>query len=137
MKVRIFDFGYETLPTRAHYKDAGLDVYARKSECLKPNETVAIPLGFGVEVPNGMMALLMPRSSLGKKGLHVHMAPIDAGYCGEIHLIMTNCSDEEYAIIKNDRIAQLVFIPIAIPELITEDAIDNERGNGRFGSSGR
>lgn len=137
MKVRIFDFGYETLPTRAHSKDAGLDVYARKTEGIKPGETVVIPLGFGVEVPNGMMAVLMPRSSLAKKGLFVSMPPIDAGYCGEIHLMMTNTSSEEYGIIKNDRIGQLVFIPIVLPDLITEDAIEKERGNGRFGSSGR
>lgn len=135
MKIRLFDFGYETLPRRVHDKDAGLDVYARESILIRSGETVSIPLGFGVETPNGMMALLMPRSSMAKKGLVVQMPPIDAGYCGEIHAIMTNYSKEEYAILKNDRIAQLVFINIAVPDLVTYEA--DERGNGRFGSSGR
>ena len=47
MKIKIIDFGYKQKPTRKHYNDAGADVYLLNDIKLTPNETIAIPLGFG------------------------------------------------------------------------------------------
>ena len=135
MKIEIFDYGYEIMPTRAHRKDAGLDIYAIKPVIIKPGETVPIPVGFGIDVPNGMMAVMMPRSSLSLKGLLVSQSPIDAGYKGEVHVIMTNASNIEYGIAPKTKIAQLVFIPIQMP-LLVNDYEEIERNLGKFGSTG-
>ena len=60
MKIKIIDYGYEKLPTRAHYNDAGADVYVclnnRSPIIIHAHETIKIPLGFGLEVPDGYMA---------------------------------------------------------------------------------
>ena len=139
MKIKIIDFGYDKLPYRAHANDAGADVHAcfhnQDAYVLSPNESVKVPLGFGVIIPDGYAAYVFPRSGLASKGIVCELPPIDSGYRGEIHAIVTNCSNDEFLITNGDRIGQLVITPIVIADFITDDI--EQRGDHGFGSTGR
>ena len=135
MKIQIIDFGAENKPLRAHYNDAGADVYARKEYVLKPNKTLKLPLGFGLKIPDGFAGFIFPRSGLSSKGIVCELPPIDSGYRGEIHAMVTNCGTEEYVIRKDDRIGQLVIVPVILCDY--EYELENDRGTGAFASTGR
>lgn len=139
MKIKIIDFGYKKLPFRAHANDAGADVHVclpagEETIGIYPHQTVKIPLGIGLELPDGYMACVFPRSGLSARGIVCELPPIDSGYRGEIHAIVTNCSNTKYIVHEGDRIGQLVVMPIVIPDFITEDI--EQRGSGAFGSTG-
>jgi len=121
------------LPTRKHPKDAGLDVYMPSSGCLKQGPN-CVDLGISIDVPNGYMANLYPRSSMNKIGIISLLAPIDPGYSGNIHLLVYNGSGSDYTYNKGDRLCQLVFhnIAVVIPSL----DIEQNRGNNGLGSTG-
>ena len=118
MKIKIIRFSEAaTLPKRAHYNDAGADVYCPHDILIRPGDTVAVGLGFGVEIPDGFMGLIYVRSSMVQDGLTVDLPPIDAGYRGEIHALITNRSDNGHVILKKgDRIGQLVIQPVIYVE---------------------
>lgn len=135
MKIKVIDYNFKRLPFRAHDNDAGADVYARCDYVLKPGETVNLNLGFGLEIPDGYMGLIFPRSSLAAKGICCQLPPIDSGYRGPVHAIVTNYSTENYEIHDEDRVGQLVVLPIAICDFVFETDKD-KRGTGAFGSTG-
>lgn len=134
MQIKVIDFGLEQLPKRAHYNDAGNDVRSMVTTILSPNETMKIPLGFGIDLPDGFMGIIHPRSSMALKGLLLHNAPVDSGYKGEIHAIVTNTSNSLFVIEKGDRIAQLVVSPIVLVDLV--ENFGSERSSDGFGSTG-
>lgn len=139
MKVKVIDFGYEKLPYRAHANDAGADVHvclhSREDKvAIRPHETVKIPLGLGLCLPDGYAAYVFPRSGLSSRGIVCELPPIDSGYRGEIHAIVSNLSDEDFTVYNGDRIGQLVIMPVVVADFITEDV--KERGTGAFGSTG-
>ena len=138
MKVQVIDFGYKSLPFRAHENDAGADVFASfpDYDCLKigPHQTVKIPLGMGLCLPDGYVAYVFPRSGLSSKGIVCELPPIDSGYRGEIHAIVSNVSDKPYTVMNGDRIGQLVVSPVVIVEFVTKKG--KERGDNAFGSTG-
>lgn len=134
MKVKIIDFGYKNLPYRAHENDAGADVYSTKKLVIYPHTTEKIPLGFGLELPDGLAAYVFPRSGLSSKGIVCELPPIDSGYRGEIHAIVSNVSDDPFQVEEGDRIGQLVVMPIIIADFTTEDI--KERSTGAFASTG-
>lgn len=140
MKVKVIDFGYDKLPLRAHENDAGADIHVclhnnTTSLEIGPNTSMKIPLGIGLVLPDGYAAYIFPRSGLASKGIVCELPPIDSGYRGEIHAIVTNCSSKPYKISNGDRIGQLVIMPIVIADFITEDI--KERGSDAFGSTGK
>ena len=138
MKIKIIDFGYKSLPERAHENDAGADVRVCLHDCenimLLPCQSVKIPLGMGLVLPDGYAAFVYPRSGLASKGITCELPPIDSGYRGEIHAIITNCSTESVCVENGMKIGQLVVMPIVICDFITEDI--KERGDAGFGSTG-
>lgn len=138
MKVKVIDYGYEHLPNRAHHNDAGADVYVcmkdKESIEIQPNTTVKVPLGLGLILPDGYAAYVFPRSGLSSKGIVCELPPIDSGYRGEIHAIVTNCSNVPYIINNGDRIGQLLITPVVIADFVSDTG--EERGTGAFGSSG-
>ena len=138
MKIKLIDFGAGKagmLPLRAHHNDAGADVYALETFRAWPKSTTKVPLGFGLELPDGMVGYIFPRSSLASKGLIAELPPIDSGYRGEIHAILTNHSQSDIWIEKGSRIGQLVILPVVLPDLTLETL--DERGTGAFGSTGK
>lgn len=134
MKIKLLDFG-GLPPSRKHYNDAGADVYAGQAYTLHPHSTVKIPLGFGLEIPDGYTGFIFPRSSLSAQGIVCELPPIDSGYRGEVHAVMTNLGMHTYSVNPGDRIGQLVILPVVLPEFVTE--FGEQRELGAFGSSGR
>lgn len=135
MKIKIINYGFKNVPKRAHYNDAGADVYVKEPVVLWPHTTEKIPLGFGLELPDGYAAFVFPRSGWASKGIVCELPPIDSGYRGEIHAIVTNCSDEPKQIDAGDRIGQLVIVPIVVADFVTETG--DQRGVGAFASTGK
>lgn len=133
MRIKIIDYGYKNLPKRQYDNDAGVDVFSMLDVVISPHQTQKIPLGFGLELPEGFAAFVGPRSGLSSKGISCEMAPIDSSYRGECHAIVINNTSEPYVVNKNDRIGQLIVIPIIIPTLVTETT---SRGDNGFGSTG-
>ena len=136
MNIQIIDFGYEYAPKRAHYNDAGADVYAPQRALVRAGRTVVVPLGLGLVLPDGYVGFIFPRSSLSSKGISCELPPIDSGYRGQIHAIITNHSSEDYQIQKGDRIGQLVIMPVVIAEYVVAGE-NSARERGAFGSTGR
>ena len=136
MKIRLLDFGVpeDRRPFRPHDNDAGAEVYMPYECTVKPGEIIKIPLGFGIEVPDGFAGYVFPRSSMAVKGLVCELPPVDSGYRGEIHAIISNVSNKEHTIRKDDRIGQLVIMPVIIADFVSEHG--SQRGLGGFGSTG-
>lgn len=139
MKIKVIPYNTRAgaqMPVRAHYNDAGADVVVPDGcGCILPaHETVTIPLGFGLELPDGFMAVIFPRSSLASTGLVCEMPPIDAGYRGEICAVVTNNTDEDLAVIDGAKIGQLVILPVVYADFV--DDLPRERGSDGFGSTG-
>lgn len=135
MKIRVIDYGYKNKPERKHFDDAGADVYATQRMNIEPGRTRKMPLGFGLEIPNGYVGFIFPRSGLSSEGRTCELPPIDAGYRGEIHAIISNHSSDTFRIEEGDRIGQLVILPCAICDFITDET--KERGVEAFGSTGK
>ena len=121
------------LPTKSLELDCGLDLYLSEGFNISPFETVCVGLGMSVEIPEGFAGILVPRSSIAKKGLIIHPSIIDPGYKGEIHLIITNCSTQAYNFKKDDRVCSLVCYSCLNPTINPED----NRGSNGLGSSGK
>lgn len=127
-----------TLPTRAHPEDAGLDLYSCEPLHLGPGFGTVIRTGIALEIPQGHVGMIADRSSLGKKGLKTAGGIIDAGYRGEIGVIVWNISKEEIQLEAGQRVAQLLILPISTPEPFQVDELsDTPRGAGGFGSTGQ
>lgn len=136
MKIKFIRFKDDVeIPTRKHYSDTGLDVPMRQDGAIKSFETKVIPLGFGILIPNGYTARLQVRTSLAKEGLFIQNCAIDAGYTGEISLILHNLSRMPYVWKKGDRLGYIEVYPAVYPELVED--LGKERKNNAFGSTGR
>lgn len=135
MKIKLLDFGYDHAPFRAHDNDAGADVYLSSDVTINGNSVCKIPLGFGLELPDGYAAFVFPRSSLSAKGITCELPPIDSGYRGQIHAIVTNNTDHTIELNSGERIGQIVVVPIIVPDFVTE--VGEARGIGGFGSTGK
>ena len=136
MKISIIDFGltHGHNPLRVHENDAGADVYMPYDCTIQPGEIVKIPLGFGLILPDGFAGFVFPRSSMAEKGLTCELPPVDSGYRGEIHAIISNVSNKAQTISKDTRVGQLVITPIIIADFVFD--LGKERGTDAFGSSG-
>lgn len=135
MKIKLIPFNESMrAPERAHYNDAGADVFAPADVYIPRGQTVKVPLGFGVEIPDGYMGCLYSRSSLSAQGVACEMPPIDSGYRGEIHAVLTNHGQELQKLKKGSKIGQLVIHPIAVPDFTLD--LGDERESGAFGSTG-
>ena len=106
MKIQGSDFGGKS-PERAHANDAGADVFSPRDEVICPGQICKMPLGFGLRIPDGFAGYIFPRSGLSSQGIVCELPPIDSGYAGEIHAIISNVS-KEYE--NGDKIGQLVIM---------------------------
>lgn len=132
------------LPSYATADSAGLDLRAclDKTLVIQPGETQLIPTGIAVYIgdPN-LAAVILPRSGLGHKHgivLGNLVGLIDADYQGPLMISCWNRGTAAYSIEPGDRIAQLVFIPIARAKFqVVTDFHETSRGTGGFGHSGK
>lgn len=129
------------LPAYAHPGDAGLDLHAADTTTLEPGQRALVPCGIAVAVPEGHVGLVHPRSGLAvDHGLTVLNAPgtIDAGYRGELKVLLINHGAEPVEVRHGQRIAQLLIAPVVTVDVREVDRLDTtSRGGGGFGSTGR
>jgi dUTP pyrophosphatase len=130
------------VPARAYEGDAGLDLAACERIELGPGERAVVGTGLAVAIPEGHAGFVQPRSGLAAKhGITVVNSPglVDSGYRGELRVVLLNTDREESFVVEPGmRIAQLVVLPVAVPELLeVEELPASERGERGFGSSAR
>ncbi|MFD2627938.1 dUTP diphosphatase [Oceanobacillus kapialis] len=129
-----------TLPFRANEGDAGMDLFSIEELTIRAGESALVRTGIQLELPKGTEAQVRPRSGLAlKHAVTVLNSPgtIDEGYRGEVKIILINHGKEDFRVLKQMRIAQMVIAPVAQVNLIqTEDLTISERDQGGFGSSG-
>lgn len=160
MKIKITRLSPEVkLPARAHYNDAGLDCYCQEDVILpalaeqrdvdpfggirgfgRPHASVGgtpvmVPLGFSLDVPDGYMAVIKPRSSFNKMGVWTGIGTCDSGYHGEYKAVFVNLTENDILLKKGDRICQIVIEPVILADLV--ENFGDEREAGGFGSSGK
>lgn len=127
-----------TLPTRAHADDAGLDLYALEDAALEPGAGKIVKTGVAVALSEGTVGLICDRSSMAKRGLKTAGGVIDAGYRGELGVVLMNLSRESQKVAKGERIAQLLVVPVLTPAVKeVADLGETARGVKGFGSTGR
>lgn len=126
------------MPTRAHPNDAGLDLYANEGLYIAPGASAKVNTGITIDIPQGYVGLIWPRSGLAAKfGVDTLAGVIDAGYHGEIVAILINHGDEIVYVNHGDRVAQLLIQKIATPIVVEVSSFaDSERGANGFGSTG-
>ena len=143
MKIHVKRLDRELpVPEYARPGDAGLDLLAAETVELKPGERAAVATGLAIAIPEGCAGFVHPRSGRSlKEGLTVANAPgtIDAGYRGEVKVILVNLDPVEPIYVKRgEKIAQLVIQRVESAELEEIDYLPpSERGHGGFGSTGR
>ncbi|MFZ4123083.1 MAG: dUTP diphosphatase [Candidatus Planktophila sp.] len=130
------------LPTYAKGGDAGADIVSAIDITLAPGERALVPTGISIALPDGYVALVHPRSGLAiKHGVTMVNAPgtVDAGYRGELKLILINHDRSETVSFKRgDRVAQLVIQQVERAEFIeVQELPGSGRGTDGFGSTGR
>lgn len=127
------------IPQYAHTTDAGADIYAIEDIAVKPHTTVLVKTGLKVAIPTGYEIQIRPRSGMSlKTTMRVANTPgtIDAGYRGEVCVIMENTGNLTYNISKGDKIAQMVVMPVPMIKWIETNELDiTDRGEGGFGST--
>jgi dUTP pyrophosphatase len=129
-------------PERAHDGDAGYDLRAAEAATIGPGERASVGTGIAVAIPDGHAGLVLPRSGLASRhGIALVNAPglIDAGYRGEVRVLLLNTDrDETFEVAPGDRIAQLLIVRHEAPELQEVESLDETaRGAAGFGSTGR
>lgn len=128
------------LPTYAREGDAGLDLQAAEATTLEPGGRALLSTGLAVAIPSGYAGFVLPRSGLAlRHGLTLLNAPglIDAGYRGEVKVLLINHDRTPVTVARGERIAQLVLQRVARAELIeVEELPPSDRGGGGFGSTG-
>lgn len=126
------------LPTRAHTKDAGLDIYAAEDAIIRAGSHAIIETGVHIEIPEGYVGLLTSKSGLMSDSGLTCRGTIDADYTGTIKAVVFNQGSQIYSVQAGDKITQLVIVPIITPELeIVDELPETERGADGFGSTGR
>ncbi len=126
------------LPRYGHTGDAGLDLFSVVEAVLKPGEAFAVPTGIQTAIPSGFVGLIWDKSGISLSGVHRLAGVVDAGYRGEIKVVMINLSGNDFAVSKGMKIAQMLIQPVVgVTVNETDDLDDTERGEGGFGSTGR
>jgi dUTP pyrophosphatase len=130
------------LPIYAKGGDAGADIVSAVDITLAPGERALVPTGISIALPDGYVALVHPRSGLAiKHGVTMVNAPgtVDAGYRGELKLILINHDPSESVSFKRgNRVAQLVIQQVERAEFIeVQELPGSGRGTDGFGSTGR
>ncbi|MDD3886331.1 MAG: dUTP diphosphatase [Victivallaceae bacterium] len=141
IKIKMADGCADLMPVKAHADDAAYDLRSRADMSLPVGRSVLVPTGIYLELPPGWEAQVRPRSGLAlKHNLMLTNSPgtIDAGYRGEVGVIVFNHGDAPFEVKRGDRIAQMVITRLPEVELVAvEELSETGRGAGGFGSSGR
>jgi dUTP pyrophosphatase len=140
LKIKLLDPDIP-MPCYQHEGDAGLDLPSRVNLTIEPGQRAIVPTGLAVAIPNGYAGFVLPRSGIAARhGIALVNSPglIDAGYRGEVAIVMINTDKHEaFHIKRGDRIAQLVLQQVVEATTVeVEELGDTSRGSGGFGSTG-
>lgn len=125
------------LPTVAHPgEDIGYDLYSAEDTTIEAHGATGVHTGIAIEFQPVAGAIVKTRSGLAKKRLMCNAGVIDAGYRGEIIVLMENLGDQPYTIRKGDKIAQLLEHPFLAGRVAEAELSEAARGSKGFGSSG-
>ena len=129
-----------TAPQFAKPGDAGADLIATSKEWRKDGKQIVYGTGVAVEIPEGFVGLVFPRSSVRNYDLSMSnsVGGIDSGYRGEI-MVTFNLLDEDHSVMYDvsEKVGQLVIVPIPnVSYVKVKQLSDSERGIGGFGSTG-
>ncbi|MHB8055297.1 MAG: dUTP diphosphatase [Candidatus Aminicenantales bacterium] len=125
------------LPVYGHAGDAGMDLFACGDKTLAPGELYPVPTGIQMAIPRGFVGLIWDKSGVSLKGVHRLAGVVDAGYRGEIQVVLINLGRELYEIKAGMKIAQMLIQPVSSVEIRESDSLDDtSRGEGGFGSTG-
>ena len=137
MKMKVMLDPGAKMPTRAHEWDAGFDLYATHDAVIYGNDSECFDTGVHVEIPAGYVGMIKSKSGLNVNHGITSEGVIDSGYTGSIRVKLYNHSEQPMYIKKEQKISQLVILPIITPELELVDSLeDTDRGSGGFGSTG-
>ena len=119
--------------------DAGFDLYCSETVIIPAGGQVLVSTGLAVAIPNDWVGVIKDRSSMAIKRLRTHAGVIDAGYRGEVKIVMSNAGSESFTVEAGSKFAQMVVLPVRTsstevdsPELLGV----TDRGAGGFGSTG-
>ena len=131
------------LPSYKTKGSSGMDLMAFINNPIKvsPNTSVLIPTGLSIAIPEDVEIQIRPRSVLAAKsniGILNTPGTIDSDYRGELKVILFNHGNKEFIINNNDRIAQMILMPVLKVDFEEVDELPNTlRGSGGFGSTGK
>jgi dUTP pyrophosphatase len=126
------------LPTVGHPgEDIGYDLYASEDVTLAAHGAAGVPTGIAIQFDPAAGGIVKTRSGMAKKRLMCNAGVIDAGYRGEIIVLMENLGEQAYEIKRGDKIAQLLEHPFVAGDVVEAELGDAARGARGFGSTGK
>lgn len=137
IKIKRLEEGIE-LPQFTYDHDAAIDLRSAEEGTINPMEKKIFKTGLAFAIPKGYAGLVWDRSGLAaKNAIHTMAGVIDAGYRGEVKIVLINLGKEPFKVEKGMRIAQMLFHPILNANINEADELDEtHRGERGFGSSG-
>jgi len=138
MKVQLLS-DTAKVPVRAHSFDAGYDLFSNETVCVAPGDRHAVKTGIAIGVPVGHVGLIWEKSGLAlREGLQCMGGVIDAGYTGEVKVIVYNTSGAPLQINAGQKIAQILLQHVYLGDITVVDSLDEtRRGSAGFGSTGK
>jgi dUTP pyrophosphatase len=143
IEIKVVNTGKQPLPEYAKPGDAGMDLRANIDEpvTLLPLDRHLFPTGLHIQLPEGYVAMVHPRSGLAiKHGITCANAVgvVDAGYRGDVGVELINLSREPFTVNPGERIAQLIIQEFVQGVFVPVEKLDeSERGDGGFGHTGK
>ena len=128
------------LPKQGTQGAAGIDFYLPQPVLFEPKRSKKVPLGVAVEIPEGYVMLLVPRSSTWKTPLRMpnSVGVIDSDYRGEVCALLQNTSNVTWEALACERLVQGVIVPVPSVQVVEVDELsETSRGVGGFGSTGK
>lgn len=136
MKIMLDKGAY--MPVRGHKDDAGLDLRTPIAFGIDPGGSAKIDTGVHFDIAPGLVGMLKSKSGLNVRFGITSEGVIDAGYTGSIVAKLYNHGESPVVFSAGDKITQIVFLPVYIPDelVVVDEFAQTERGNGGFGSTG-
>ncbi len=130
--------GDAKLPTFAHDADAGMDLYALEDSVIEAGARAQVRTGIAIGVPPGYVGLIWDKSGLANKvGITVLGGVVDAGYTGEIVILLHNTGVYPHEFKAGDKITQMLIQKVEHPDIIEAPLEETQRGDSGFGSTGK
>jgi dUTP pyrophosphatase len=139
MKIQIKKLNPDAvLPRFAQEGDVAMDLYSSENVILAPGQRISCPTGIAIKIPDGYAGLIWDKGGPSHKfGIKILGGVFDSNYTGEYLIGLINLGQENFEIKKGQKIAQVIFQKIEIPEIEEVDELPStNRNDGAFGSTG-